>query len=229
MPAKVALTESQLQSMLEFQDAINRKVNPERIAANNNWHRAILVEGVEAIEHHGWKWWKKQECDMAQLRMELVDIWHFVLSAFIQEKFGSLPLAKMEMMAEFNLRQKSVQLDNQYYVLSQLTLLEKLDLMAGLAAAKRTNLALFESLLLDCGMNWFDLFKQYVSKNVLNMFRQDHGYKDGTYEKVWDGREDNEHLIEILGRVKLDSDDIRDELYAELEKRYTSVRLHISP
>lgn len=223
MPKKVSLSESQLQSMLELQDAMNSKVNPDWVAANNNWHRAILVEGVEAIEHHGWKWWKKQECDMGQLRMELVDIWHFVLSAFIQNKFGNLGLAKMEMMAEFNLRQKSVQLDNQYYVLTQLSLLEKLDLMAGLAAAKRTNLALFESLLLDCGMNWGDLFKQYVGKNVLNVFRQDHGYKTGTYIKVWDGREDNEHLVEILDLIDLKSDNIRDELYTSLKSKYRTV------
>lgn len=219
----MALTEIQLQSMLELQDGMNSKVNPDWVAANNNWHRAILAEAVEAIEHHGWKWWKKQECDMAQLRMELVDIWHFVLSAAIQVKYGNLALARMEMLAEFSLRQKSVLFDSQYYVLSQMKLLEKLDLLVGLAAAKRTSLALFESLLLDCGMDWDELFKQYVGKNVLNVFRQDHGYKTGSYIKVWDGREDNEHLVEILEVADLNSGSIRDELYRSLKERYLVV------
>jgi dimeric dUTPase (all-alpha-NTP-PPase superfamily) len=220
----MTISEPQLITLLELQEGMNSKVNPDWVAANNNWHRAIQVEGVEAIEHHGWKWWKKQDCDLAQLRMELVDIWHFILSAYIQAKFGSIPLAKMEMMAELNLRQKSVQFDNQYYVLSQLSLLDKLDLLVGLAAGKRVNLALFESLLHDCDMEWNDLFKQYVGKNVLNMFRQDHGYKAGTYIKVWHGREDNEHLVEVLEVVDLESPDVRDELYSSLKARYLIVQ-----
>lgn len=216
----MTISEIQLVSMLELQDGMNSKVNPGWVAANNNWHRAIQVEGVEAIEHHGWKWWKKQECDMAQLRMELVDIWHFILSAAIQHKHGNVALARLDMMTELNLRQKSVQFDNQYYLLAQLSLLDKLDLLVGLATSKRTNLALFEALLSDCGMDWAALFKQYVGKNVLNVFRQDHGYKAGTYIKIWDGREDNEHLVEVLGLVELDSASIRDELYASLKARY---------
>jgi len=220
----MTISESQLITMLELQDGMNSKVNPDWVAANNNWHRAIQVEGVEAIEHHGWKWWKKQDCDLAQLRMELVDIWHFILSASIQAKFGNIALAKMEMMAELNLRQKSVQFDNQYYVLTQFGLLDKLDLLVGLAAAKRTSLALFESLLQDCDMEWNDLFKQYVGKNVLNVFRQDHGYKAGTYIKIWDGREDNEHLVEVLEIVDLESPDVRDELYGSLKERYLIVQ-----
>ncbi len=220
----MTISETQLSTMLELQDGMNSKVNPEWVAANNNWHRAIQVEGVEAIEHHGWKWWKKQECDLAQLRMELVDIWHFILSATIQAKFGTIALAKMDMQNEFNLRQKSVQFDNQYYVLAQLSLLDKLDLLVGLAAARRTNLALFESLLHDCGMEWNDLFKQYVGKNVLNVFRQDHGYKAGTYIKIWDGREDNEHLVEVLEVADLDAANVRDELYSSLKARYVIVQ-----
>lgn len=220
----MTISESQLITMLEFQDGMNSKVNPDWLAANNNWHRAIQVEGVEAIEHHGWKWWKKQDCDLAQLRMELVDIWHFILSASIQAQFGNIALAKMEMMAELNLRQKSVQFDNQYYVLTQLSLLDKLDLLVGLAAAKRASLALFESLLHDCDMEWNDLFKQYVGKNVLNVFRQDHGYKAGTYIKIWDGREDNEHLVEVLEVADLESPDVRNALYSSLKARYMIVQ-----
>jgi dimeric dUTPase (all-alpha-NTP-PPase superfamily) len=220
----MTISETQLSTMLELQDGMNSKVNPEWVAANNNWYRAIQVEGVEAIEHHGWKWWKKQECDLAQLRMELVDIWHFILSASIQAKRGNVAQAKTEMQAELALHQKSVQFDNQTCVLAQLNLLEKLDLLVGLAAARRTSLALFESLLHDCDMEWNDLFKQYIGKNVLNVFRQDHGYKAGTYIKIWDGREDNEHLVEVLEIADLDSADVRDELYGALKARYLIVQ-----
>lgn len=46
----MTISESQLITMLELQDGMNSKVNPDWVAANNNWHRAIQVEGVEAIE-----------------------------------------------------------------------------------------------------------------------------------------------------------------------------------
>ena len=214
------LTETQLVSMLEMQDGMNKKVNPDWVAANNNWHRAIQVEAVEAIEHHGWKWWKKQNCDMAQLRMELVDIWHFILSTVIQNTRGSIRFSTIEMISELNLSQKSVQFDNQYYILAKMSLVEKLDLMVGLSAAKRTSLALFNSLLSDCGMSWVELFKQYTGKNVLNVFRQDYGYKAGTYIKIWNGREDNEHLVEVLDIIDLSANNVHDELYQTLKSRY---------
>lgn len=217
------LTRLQAETMLTLQAQMNAKVNPEWIAAAYPYLRAVVVEGAEAMEHHGWKWWKKQDCDWAQLRMELVDIWHFILSASIQSKLGNIAQAKAEMQAELGQHAKSVQFDNQSYVLAQMNLLEKLDLLVGLAAARRTSLALFEALLHDCDMEWNDLFKQYVGKNVLNVFRQDHGYKAGTYIKIWDGREDNEHLVEVLEVADLDSANVRDELYSSLKARYLSL------
>ncbi|RKG72059.1 dUTP diphosphatase, partial [Corallococcus sp. CA049B] len=42
--------------------------------------RAVLVETTEAMDHHGWKWWSKQTMNLEQLRIELIDIWHFALS-----------------------------------------------------------------------------------------------------------------------------------------------------
>jgi hypothetical protein len=220
---KINLTEAQITTMLEMQQGMNERVNADWIAANYGWYRAINVECIEAIDFFGWKWWKKTKCNMPQLRMELVDIWHFMLSAILQHKSGNIALAKNEMMAELNLAMKSVQFDNQYYVLAQMNLLEKLDLLSGLAAAKRTNLALFESILIDCDMDWVALFKQYVGKNVLNFFRQDHGYKAGTYLKIWQGREDNEHLMEVMNSVDPDSGDVRVEVYVALKARYTEV------
>jgi hypothetical protein len=37
----MTISESQLITMLEFQDGMNSKVNPDWLATNNNWHRAI--------------------------------------------------------------------------------------------------------------------------------------------------------------------------------------------
>jgi len=219
------LSATQLMAMLELQHAMNSKVNPDWVAANNNWYRAIQVEGVEAIEHHGWKWWKKQDCDWPQLRMELVDIWHFVLSAAIQRCEGDQTKAAAEMLEALAQDNTSVMFDGREYSLAQMNLLQHLDLLVGLAAAQRTNLALFGTLLADCDLRWGDLFRQYLGKNVLNMFRQDHGYKAGTYIKLWQGREDNEHLVEMLEIVDVEAPDLQGRLYEALRSRYQQVTL----
>jgi hypothetical protein len=59
-----------------------------------------------------------------------------------------------------------------------------------------------------------------VGKNVLNIFRQDHGYKSGSYINIWNGREDNEHLIEVLEFIDPNSGNVRNALYQSLKTRY---------
>ena len=51
-------TEGMLRAMLELQDDMNRKINPDRLSAGYPFLRAILVEAVEGLEHYDWKWWK---------------------------------------------------------------------------------------------------------------------------------------------------------------------------
>ncbi len=212
------LTANQAATMLALQDKMNAKVNPDWINVGSPFLRAVVIEGAEAIEHHGWKWWKKQECDLAQLQMELVDIWHFVLSAILIKHRGEQNLAQADVFD--NLSADSLAFDGQTYQFSDLNLLEKLELLIGLAAAKRYDIGLFSTLLTDCQMSWDELYAQYVSKNVLNFFRQDNGYKEGTYIKVWSGREDNEHLVEVMAKLDVKAEDYQDSLYQELAKRY---------
>ena len=64
------------------------------------------------------------------------------------------------------------------------------------------------------------LYTGYIGKNVLNFFRQDNGYKEGTYQKYWNDREDNEHLIEVIDTLDAAADDFKDQLYSALEARY---------
>ncbi len=69
-------------------------------------------------------------------------------------------------------------------------------------------------------MDFDRLYRTYVGKNVLNFFRQDHGYKDGSYIKIWDGREDNEHLSELLSGLDSSKPAFRDDVYHGLQSRY---------
>lgn len=192
------LQKEQLLTMLEMQAGMNAKVNPEWLAAGYPYLRAAMVEGVEAIEHAAWKWWKAQTRDLAQLKMELVDIWHFALSAELVYRNGDFQSAADKLHVEHADAAPNVEFDSESYWIKDLDLLRKLEILVGLAAARRFSVSLFSSLLTDCGMTWEDLYRQYVGKNTLNVFRQDYGYKVGTYIKMWSGREDNEHLVETL-------------------------------
>ncbi|MGS2719853.1 dUTP diphosphatase [Paraglaciecola aestuariivivens] len=216
------LNATQLATMLSLQDGMNKKVNPDWLNAGYAYLRAAMIESVEGIEHHGWKWWKAQQKDLAQLQMELVDIWHFALSDIIIGFNGDIEKSAQTIAEELASGRKSVTFDGKNYPFSQQHILDNLELMAGLCAAKRFDVPLFLQIVEQAEMTSDELYRQYVGKNVLNFFRQDHGYKEGTYIKIWQDREDNEHLVEVLDSLDIALADYSDQVYAGLKLRYPS-------
>jgi len=214
------LTSTQLNTMLTLQDKMNKKVNQDWLNAGYGYLRAAMIEAVEGIEHHGWKWWKAQQKDLPQLQMELVDIWHFALSAIIIDFDGDISNSALTIYAELEDTNTSVTFDGKAYDFATLPILDNLELMTGLCAAKRFSVPLFVKIVDQAEMSTDELYRQYVGKNVLNFFRQDNGYKDGSYHKVWQGREDNEHLVEVLNSLDITSPNYSDLVYQGLSKRY---------
>ena len=80
MSDSLSTAKNQIIQMLSMQDAMNSRVSETWRDNNYEWYRAIWVECAEMLDHHGWKWWKHQEIDVAQVQLELVDIFHFGLS-----------------------------------------------------------------------------------------------------------------------------------------------------
>jgi dimeric dUTPase (all-alpha-NTP-PPase superfamily) len=212
------LTRVQAETMLTLQGQMNARVNQDWINAAYPYLRAVVVEGAEAMEHRGWKWWKKQQPDIEQLQMELVDIWHFTLSHILLEHAGD-KARSLEFLLQ-SATASTITFDGYDYVIDELDLISKLELNIGLAVSRRISIPLFAALLHDCNMDWKELYCQYVGKNVLNFFRQDNGYKEGSYRKIWSGREDNEHLVEIMASLSSDAEDYQHQLYASLKTRY---------
>lgn len=213
-----------LMEMLHLQASINAKVNPDWLNAGYPWLRAAMLEAAEAMEHHGWKWWKAQTCDMPQLQMELVDIWHFVLSHYLADNAGDFKAAAIRLKPESELAATElvISFGRGPYRLSALETLDKLQLFITLASVGEFSAGLFQALLTDCGMTWDDLYAQYVGKNVLNFFRQDHGYKEGTYVKIWGDVEDNVVLAECLKTISPDTPNFSAELYRALAAAYNT-------
>jgi dimeric dUTPase (all-alpha-NTP-PPase superfamily) len=199
-------------TMLSMQDRMNQRVTPDWIAQKYAWYRALWIECGELIEHFGYKWWKKQTPELEQVRLEAIDIWHFGMSAlFVEGK--SIDAIATEM--------------NQAVTQHQASNLDVREATEALAAyslnTKSFSVELFCDLMKAVDLSFDELYRQYVGKNTLNFFRQDHGYKEGTYIKNWAGREDNEHLVEVLNELDSSAKEFADNVYAALVIRYRDI------
>lgn len=180
----------QLTDMATMQREMNSIIHPEWTTQGWDFTTAIIVEAAELIEHIGWKWWKHQEPDMEQAKMELVDIWHFGLSLMIEQ--GEI---NDDVVNKMNRLEFIVDTDfNQAIVLAKI-------LVGKLEANDEFDVYIFRQLMYKLGMTTDELYALYVGKNTLNKFRQANGYKQGTYVKVWNGEEDNVHLMRMLKTI----------------------------
>ncbi len=197
-------------NMLELQDSINSKVNQDWRNAGNEWYRAIWMEASEMLEHYGWKWWKKQEPEIMQVKLEVVDIVHFALSIRLQQNLSLDDTAEF-IARDFENLMQAEDIRKSIECLALLTLTDQ--------GAHFTFIA---GIMKYLDMSFDELYEIYVGKNVLNMFRQDNGYKEGSYNKIWNGREDNEYLADIMKQLNADSLTFQDDVYAALAQNYAA-------
>ena len=198
--------------MLEMQDAMNIRVHPDWRTQGFQWYRAIWVECAELLDHYGWKWWKKQDPDIEQVKLELIDIWHFGMSHLLLNETNHVQLAEQFAHA-FTVPSGG---DNFRDDLEDFAL----DTLQN----QGFNVIKFSCLLAGADLTFDELYQRYIGKNVLNFFRQDHGYQDGSYQKNWGGREDNEHLVELVAELDANESDFKDRLYDSLSQRYGDFR-----
>ena len=198
----------QLATMLELQNEMNTKVHARWREQNFEWYRAIWVECAELLDHYGWKWWKKQTPDVDQIALELVDIWHFGLSLLLLKGYSVEDITAI-VEDEFSNPKSSGDFASDLEHFTERTL-----------STKDFDVSGFARLMVGINMDFETLYVGYVGKNVLNFFRQDHGYQDGSYQKQWGGVEDNEHLVDIVAQLDTSAGDFKDELYQRMETRY---------
>lgn len=210
---------SRLQSMLELQDGINSRIRPDWRDANNAWFRAIWTECAELLDHIGWKWWKHQSPDIPQVHLELVDIFHFGLSELLQQ-YGTADAAATQLIGAYVVygKHSGAGVDSSA---ARIALVEAF--ATSVLTTRRFDLAGFCELASAVDLEEQSLYEMYVGKNVLNGFRQDHGYKAGTYIKTWDDREDNVWLVEFAAGLDKNPATFASELYGQLSKKYDEV------
>jgi dimeric dUTPase (all-alpha-NTP-PPase superfamily) len=187
---------------------MNTKVHPQWREQGFAWHRAMWVELAEMLDHYGWKWWKHQEPDIEQVHLELIDIFHFGLSARL---VSGQDVATIATDIETGLNQP----------IAQATFAETIEVMVtNTLATKNFDVATFAGLMQQTQLSFDELFRHYVGKNVLNFFRQDHGYKTGEYIKIWNGKEDNEVLMDVLRSTDATQANFKELVYQGLKSAY---------
>ncbi|MDQ7084408.1 MAG: dUTP diphosphatase [Sulfurovum sp.] len=193
-----------------------------------DWRRCSYLECAELIESYPWKHWKNidAKADTANIKIEAVDIWHFIMSQALQD-YKIEDLGNIETLAEHikalsnfeSFTTESIPTDKSYY--AQIQTVESL--IKILFCEKDTSklFVAFIEVALQSGLNIDSLYSLYVGKNILNKFRQDHGYKEGSYIKIWKGKEDNVVMQSILEKQDIQKQDITAQsLYDALSKAY---------
>jgi len=176
------------------------------------------MEVAEAIDSFNWKHWKNinDQPDWDNIRVELVDIWHFIMSESIRiddQEYAHRYL-KLEPKGDFDVD----------ILVSSLE--EMLSLSVASSIDSNTNnirkiTDLFFTIISHLDIDVENLYKRYIVKNQLNTFRQQNGYKDGSYVKNWDGVEDNVVAFEIMN---LNPTITPSDLYKKLDSKYSTIK-----
>ncbi|WP_159237974.1 dUTP diphosphatase [Zhongshania aliphaticivorans] len=196
-PVKSTLIQLVLDCM-ESQDAINKVIDLDWVKKKRDWELAITVEMAEFCEHVSFKWWKKQSPDWSQAFIELTDIYHFLLSRVIESEIPATYLAKaVERHQTSPIQNQDVRIAKTHVYAKEI--IHKSTGKDSLNAQQCEEImGLLIALAEFCGRTTDEFFQFFLSKLQLNIFRQRHGYKDGTYIKIWDGREDNEVMHDLI-------------------------------
>ena len=218
---------------LEEMFVLQKKLNDDTNGANwelginkfdkeINWLRCIHMEVSELIDSTPWKHWKNisAEPDFDNIHIELVDVWHFLMSYILQETNIPKAVSLVNTHCIYEALEMS-DIDTKIIVkeaekLSYIAFAIETGNMPAFSGVERFIDQFFRCCKLS-GLSFTWLQKLYIGKNALNKFRQDNGYKEGTYIKTWNGDEDNVVMIAVLEAC----DDISyDSVYNELENKY---------
>lgn len=221
--------------MLQLQAQLNEATNGEDwtkgVTKNGkviNWRRCIYMECAEMVDSFSWKHWKSinKEPDWENHQIEVVDVWHFIMSLAIEEYANNLRGGVEDLAIDLSQLPSYTQIQTsdsdfakQDDIILKIENLIRLAIYDGKLNIDELVSEFFDLVIMS-GLNLETLYKLYVGKNILNQFRQDNGYKDGTYIKVWNGEEDNV----VMKRVWEDDANIKpDALYKELTKLYLAL------
>ena len=182
---------NQIEQMFALQKQLNDETNGEvwikgftKENRQISWYRGIYMEVAEAIDSFNWKHWKNidDQPDWDNIKVELVDIWHFIMSESIRINDQAYANKHLELSAKGDFDSDAL--------VSLLENMLKLSVTSSINPDVnniRQITDLFFEIISHLGIDVENLYKRYVVKNQLNTFRQQNGYKDCSYIKNWGG------------------------------------------
>lgn len=211
-----------IKQMFSLQRELNNKTNGDIWLENLTqegreicWHRCIYMEASEAIDSFNWKHWKdiNTEPDWENIKVELVDIWHFIMSELIRLNDEDYAYKYLSIKTSEGLNELAL-----IEVFEKIISISVTNTKCDDIYAIREVSDLFFVALSHVGIDTEDLYRRYVVKNQLNSFRQNHGYKNGSYIKLWGKVEDNVVAFNIMDKYPNISPS---DLYQKLELEYS--------
>ena len=179
-------------NLLKQQRKLNTIINPtwENDRSRPDFIRAMIVESGELLEHTDYKWWKHGTVDIEQSRMEIIDLWFFYFSLVLLDP-ATLPSTlnedKLEYFAQMvedhsGLDKSTSDWDTEKVQQRTLYFVHSCSQMTPNLLSTMYELS---ELTLAAGMTFDKVYHMYMGKLILNIFRQENGYKEGTYRKQW--------------------------------------------
>jgi dimeric dUTPase (all-alpha-NTP-PPase superfamily) len=213
-----SVLESKVKTMFSMQNELNLLID-SKWTDHEHWdfQRASMIELGELMDHYGYKWWKKQEPNLEQCQLEVIDIAHFHISHLIQSSIREGFSYDFYVKDFTNSLSIEIDYDNPEIIR------KLIDECIFRAASKNFTTFCLAHLMKAFGIAPDDLCNKYIEKNTLNIFRAKHGYKSGTYIKTWNSKEDNEVLSQIAKELDSNSKDYANNLYEKLEDIYKQV------
>ncbi len=215
-------TVDKLKEMYRIQETFNTTIHPQWREQNFNFSDAVWVECAELMDHLGYKWWKPQPEDWYQAaRMELVDILKFLISMDLQNAESFDDCIEFECLGYmFGKIEKTGEYRDSFYSCFYTRVLSLSVINGHLEHA----FAAFVDLMRSLDITFDELYLFFIAKDVLNLFRQAHGYSEGKYIKQWGSLEDNDVLNRIIERAIDDKTYLTgDEIYRKLESHYSEL------
>ncbi len=218
------------QEIINLQSSFNDSVSPGwekdiNQEQYNTWY-ALLDEVTEVVNSKEWKWWKNSadynSVDWDNVVVEFVDIFHFMLSLALQTDSADTIFVTMVSF------QKSKSVGKNDTKIREDDFFEHFwDKILMSVFLKQTTLLMVSwvELWYKLGEDLNSFTKAYFTKMALNKIRQEFGYSNNTYFKMWSDPknpsdikqkvEDNVAAKYLMRNIK--DDDIRTDTIKEME------------
>lgn len=230
---------------LEVQNELNMKLSPEWTTKGWAYPDAMFTEATEAYNHLNWEWWRATDrvIDWDQVKLEIVDVGHFLFSEIIAKGFEK----------DFTYYVAGEIVDQDYCgtpeEINVVRLKKRLkSFIAAVisydASGRDLNflpevMSLFFEIVWQLGITILEFYTLFIGKVCLNQLRWKNGYKKGIYQeegrssreyyiKTWyeagkDPVEDNVWLAEYAATLDPNDAEFKSKLETALDAKYKEV------